>query len=204
MFLAELSWASDVNVPVLLMLTIGTVQAIYTGLIASRMYTFVQTRNRAAHWMLEVNQLFAAEYKSPHDFAWALTNAGTGMIMEFRAQGHEKAANHMSGILRYYLNIGAEITQTPIPAEGLPRLPGSSTPQQMQMFLRTLSQRYGDTFLRYAASIAGLKPDWGALFTPVPFPDWITVDGAFVGLGKRRVSRWERLGRYISGEAEDW
>jgi hypothetical protein len=111
--------ANAIVVPVVLMLTLGAALAIYTGLIATRVFAFFQLRARAVAWVFELRDVLIEEHETPHDFSMKLGHATQGIILEFRSLGHSKADALIGSIFSAYLEKMAQACSVPMPPGGV-------------------------------------------------------------------------------------
>lgn len=174
---------NGVAIPLLLTLTIGFVLAIYTGLVATRVFAFFQLRAKAVSWVFELRDVLIEDHESPHDFSMKLGHATQGIMLEFRSLGHDKAAALIGSIFSAYLEKTAQVCGVPVPPSGVPDFTTNiSHPlvwmEQFWIVRAFYSSRLEDD----AAAISQVRPSINAILSLHLFPDYITEKGKYRGM----------------------
>lgn len=169
-------------VPLFLMLTIGVLLAIYTGIIATRVFAFFQIRAKAVSWVFNLREVMVEDHASPHDFSMKLGQATQGIILEFRSLGHENAAALLGDIFKAYLLKTAEVCGIPVPPHGIPAFPDTVRPEVWQQRFWAIRDLYSKRLNDDAAAISGVRPSISAILSPLWFPDYISDNGKYRGM----------------------
>lgn len=211
----HIDWENAVFVSIVLTLTVG----IYAGLIASRIFAFFQVRAKAAAWILELKKVIGEDHESPFQLSVQLTEAAHGILIEVRSLGHEKAIRLITGILAEYLERLAQLVQVPVPASRIPIFPdknemiqpfairgaqqfgnialGKPAAEVADYFWRELTADFRDFYVvrlsKDVARIASSRPNFWAIITPFPFPNYLAARGDLIGFMISRPPWWRVL-----------
>ena len=182
MTFAEIDWTNGVALPLIMSFTVGVALAIYTGLIASRIFAFFQARYKAAIWVYALSDIFSEDGLGPHDFSIKLGKAVQPLMTEFRALGHENAVIQLGEIFSAYLGKIAQLLSVPMPKSQMPEFPSTLPPLIQMQFSAAMCHYYELRFAKDTACIASLKPNLWALVTPRPFPNYVSDSDRLHGL----------------------
>ena len=174
---------NGVVLPLFLMLTVGFVLAIYTGLVATRVFAFFQLRAKAVSWVFELRDVLIEDHETPHDFSMKLGHATQGIILEFRSLGHDKADALIGSIFSAYLEKTAQVCGVPVPPSGVPAFPTTVAHPLLWMDqFWAVREFYSGRLNADAAAISRVRPSIKAILSLHLFPDYITEKGKYRGM----------------------
>lgn len=165
--LATFDWAADVFVPLLLALTIGVLLSIYTGLVASRMFAFLQVRAKAVMWGVDIVGVLGSRYRTYGEFQNALI-ACSGVVAELASLGHYSASNLIHAEMDAYLRTAAAMCGVALDRNWQPK-GDAFVPVGFNDRLLALHRERWERMQQ----IAAITPNYEAIVTPEPFPVYI-------------------------------
>jgi len=169
-------------------IAVALLLAIYTGLVASRIFAFYQLRYKSIIWLYELMDYFDENVPSPHDFQWKLTQRSYPTVLELKALGHDAAALKIGGIIQNLIEYTATACRVPITAGRIPDLP-AVCPKAMTEALRFQVRLFLKSGLDdWLGMLGSMTPNIWPIITPNPFPNYILFDGHFIGLNVPRKS----------------
>jgi hypothetical protein len=112
----------------------GVPLALYTGLVASRIFAFYRARYRSVLWFYDLSGLLRQDFSNPHDFVWKLLQHGQPIAIELKAQGHDSASLAVSNVMHSFVAVAAQVCQVPplkgqtagLPRSRIPRTRGQN------------------------------------------------------------------------------
>lgn len=162
--------------------------ALYTGLVASRIFAFFQMRYKAVQWIFDLQELMTSAHLSPQAFSIALGRRTQPIIVEFRALGHIEASYMIADIFQRHLHQLATLCGVAIPDNKMPDLPGDiMTSQNAETQSRWVENMwavrnlYASNLADDANRLASVEFSRWAIVTPNPFPKYLSF-GQGVGL----------------------
>lgn len=168
---------------------IGAPMALYTGLVASRIFAFYQARYRAVLWLYHAPEFINGNFQSPHDIAWKLSHDVIPVVLELKALGHDRASLTVAQFSDELLNVTAAACGVRH-ENNFPDLP--ITAERVPLIRLELHRHLDSRTHEVAGSFSAMAPNLWPLFTPIPFPNYITFRGHVIGLLVPRLS-WLRV-----------
>lgn len=192
--LASIDWTNAVIIPIL----IGIPLAIYTGLVATRVFAFFQMRYRAVTWLYELKEVLepnkdrqtkedfmrgtSEQYPGPHDFIMAVGQSALPLLVEIRALGHEKLRQHVAAVYSRFQSRAAELLHVPLLDNALPQFPEVLSPLPWLEFMDSMRQFHLASLRESLVQLTTTKPDRWSLLAPTLFPNYLSSGTDFDGL----------------------
>jgi hypothetical protein len=163
-------------------LALGIPLALYTGLVASRVFAFFQARYRTMQWIVGAQNFFSRDFASPHDLNFALVAECHPIISELKALGHDKASLRVAGIWNEFIKVIAQTFRVAYDRPQIPNLPTEASPAAMLLLKRNLLQFANAHRDAQFEIVSTLKPNLWPLITPHPFPNYVSFRGKLIGM----------------------
>ena len=111
----------------------------------------------------------------------------------------------------------AKLFGVPVRGGAAPDLPDKATRTQMMELAERFLETINRDVARATATLSGMSPNFWALVQPWPFPDYLTYDGALIGLFvprknflvascerfvRRRSARVQAVLRFVGGRSD--
>jgi hypothetical protein len=175
-----IDYFNAILVPVILMLALGIPLSIYTGMVATRAFAFLQLRYRAAQWPITLSDTLKRA-ESPHDAHIEMMHQIHALTFELRALGHTKAAWQVAQCFSNYTGLLCGIFRVTFDGQNVPTLPSvieSSVWNQTRLIFLNSTV---NTVNAEIAKLCAIEPNIWPLLTPRLFPNYADNEKRFAG-----------------------